>query len=60
MDINNPTANLNLNDQSKTDDFIKQEGVTIHADNGADREGYLWQFDGDMKDDGRRKIRKAE
>jgi hypothetical protein len=27
--------NLNLNDQSATDDSIKQEGVTIHADNGA-------------------------
>jgi len=35
MDINNPTANLNLNDQSKIDDSIKQEGVTIHADNGS-------------------------
>lgn len=32
MDIN-PT--LNLNDQSKTDDSIKQDGVTINADNGA-------------------------
>lgn len=33
MDINNPA--LNLNDNSKVDDSIKQEGVTIHANNGS-------------------------
>lgn len=33
MDINNPA--LNLNDQSKVDDSIKQEGVTINANNGS-------------------------
>ena len=29
------SPNLNLNDQSKVDDSIKQEGVTINANNGS-------------------------
>lgn len=33
MEISNPT--FNLDDQSKNDDSIKQDGVTINADNGA-------------------------
>lgn len=36
MDLNNPTLNLNLDDNSKSvDDVVKQEGTTINLGAGA-------------------------
>ena len=35
MDINNPSLNLSLDDNSKIDDSLKQEGTTINLGAGA-------------------------